>query len=163
MLINFFLSQARADSRLILDFSDRLEPRLKIQKSHEFRLWSDRDLLVGTDADPEIARRFADSDFILQAVSPHFLISDYIKEHEIPGLGDTPMKRTLPFMLVDVPLKQNQPVELLGIEKRQIFQGEWGNKTSFEALNGDHEKNNFVDGFVAEIVRRVEEEIGISR
>lgn len=158
MLTNLFLSQSRRDSDLIIDFYDRLDVRLRIQKGHDFILWMDRDLRAGEEDDPEIARRYAEADFIIQAISPAFLASDYIRAHEIPGRGTTPLKPTLPFMLVEVSLDKARPVEFFGIDKKQIFRGAWGDECSYDVLTKEYEKNEFVNNFVKHIIDRVNRE-----
>ena len=53
--------------------------------------------------------------------SPSFLASKFIRDYEIPGVGEAPLKKTLPVMLDDVPLDGS--MEFHQIDRRQIYRG----------------------------------------
>ena len=71
-----------------------------------------------------------------------------------PGVGEAPLKKTLPVMLVDVPLDGSR--EFHQIDRRQIYRGLPGEARSYDCLENDPQRNRFVNGFVDAIVARVE-------
>ena len=102
--VKLFLSWAHADQVLKEDLVSRLTPRLKNVKRHDFDWWEDSLIISGEEWEEEIYSRFDEGDYIVQLVSHSFLASDFIRDHEIPGLGKTPRKPILPLMLKNVPL-----------------------------------------------------------
>ena len=104
----------------------------------------------------EIGSRYDESDYVIQLVSPAFLASDFIRDHEIPGRGKTPHKPTLPLMLKNVPL--NGDYEFHGIDKHQIFflRGSNGKALAYGDLRGNAQKDRFTNEFIHTIIRRVE-------
>ena len=153
--VKLFLSWAHADQVLKEDLVSRLTPRLKNVKRHDFARWEDSHILAGVEWSEEIDSRFDESDCVIQLVSPAFLASDFIRDHEIPGLGKTPRKPILPLMLKNVPL--NGDYEFHGIDKHQIFflRGANGKPRVYGDLGRDAQKDRFANEFVNVIIRRV--------
>ena len=158
--IKFFLSWAHADHALKEDLVSRLTPRLKNVKRHDFARWEDSHILAGVEWSEEIGSRFDESDYVIQLVSPAFLASDFIRDHEIPGRGKTPHKPTLPLMLKNVPL--NGDYEFHGIDKHQIFflRGANGKPRVYGDLGRDAQKDRFANEFVNAIIRCVDKRGG---
>ena len=154
--VKLFLSGAYADQVLKEDLVSRLTPRLKNVKKHDFARWEDSHILAGVEWSEEIDSRFDESDYVIQLVSPSFLSSDFIRDHEIPGRGKTPHKPTLPLMLKNVPL--NGDYEFHGIDKHQIFflRGANGEPLAYGDLKGSAQKDRFTNEFVNAVIRRVD-------
>ena len=158
--VKLFLSWAHADHALKEDLVSRLTPRLKTVKKHDFARWEDSHILAGVEWSEEIDSRFDESDYVIQLVSPAFLASDFIRDHEIPGLGKTPRKPILPLMLKNVPL--NGDYEFHGIDKHQIFflRGANGKPRVYGDLGRDAQKDRFANEFVNAIIRCVDKRGG---
>lgn len=158
--VKLFLSWAHADHVLKEDLVSRLAPRLKTVKRHDFARWEDSHILAGVEWSEEIGSRFDESDYVIQLVSPAFLASDFIRDHEIPGLGKTPRKPILPLMLKNVPL--NGDYEFHGIDKHQIFflRGANGKPRVYGDLGRDAQKDRFANEFVNAIIRCVDKRGG---
>ena len=152
--IQLFLSWAHDDAKLKESFLKLLEPRLGNARNHVFTWWEDSFILPGEEWKDEILTRLAEADYIVQLISPSFLASDFSRDYEIPGVGEAPLKKTLPVMLVDVPLDGSR--EFHQIDRRQIYRGLPGEARSYDCLENDPQRNRFVDGFVDAIVARVE-------
>jgi hypothetical protein len=154
--IKLFLSWAHADHVLKEDLVSRLTPRLKTVKKHDFARWEDSLILAGVEWSEEIDSRLDESDYVVQLVSPAFLASDFIRDHEIPGRGKTPHKPTLPLMLKSVPL--NGDYEFHGIDKHQIFflRRINGEPRAYRDLREDAQKDRFANEFTNAIIRRVD-------
>ena len=154
--VKLFLSWAHADQVLKEDLVSRLTPRLKTVKRHDFARWEDSLILAGAAWSEEIDSRLDESDYVVQLVSPAFLASDFIRDHEIPGRGKTPHKPTLPLMLKSVPL--NGDYEFHGIDKHQIFflRGANGKPRVYGDLGRDAQKDRFANEFVNAIIRRAD-------
>ena len=152
--IQLFLSWAHDDAKLKESFLKLLEPRLGNARNHVFTWWEDSFILPGEEWKDEILTRLAEADYIVQLISPSFLASDFIRDYEIPGVGEAPLKKTLPVMLVDVPLDGSR--EFHQIDRRQIYRGLPGEARSYDCLENDPQRNRFVDCFVDAIVARAE-------
>ena len=152
--IRLFLSWAHDDAEAKDSFLKLLKPRLGIAQNHVFTWWVDSFILPGEEWKEEIRAQLEKADYIVQLISPSFLASDFIRDYEIPGVGEAPLKKTLPVMLVDVPLDGSR--EFHQIDRRQIYRGLPGEARSYDCLENDPQRNRFVDGFVDAIVARVE-------
>ena len=69
-------------------------------------------------------------------------------------MGDAPLKKTLPVMLVDVPL--DGTVEFHQIDRRQIYRGNSIEPHSYVSRETDYQRDQFVGGFFSRIIDRVE-------
>lgn len=149
-----FLSWCHEDRHLKEAFVRLLTPNLKIVKGHDFSWWEDSLITPGEEWEDEINAHLGESDYVVQLLSPGFLASDFIRDHEIPGIGKTPDKRTLPVMLVNVPL--NGSYEFHGINKRQIFLSRRGRPRAFDELSSGAARRQFVTDFTDALVKRLE-------
>ena len=158
--VKLFLSWAHADHALKEDLVSRLTPRLKNVKKHNLNWWEDSLIISGEEWEEEIYSRFNEGDYIVQLVSHSFLASDFIRDHEIPGLGKTPRKPILPLMLKSVPL--NGDYDFHGIDKHQIFflRGANGKPRVYGDLGRDAQKDRFANEFVDAVIRRVDKRGG---
>ena len=157
--IQLFLSWAHDDAEAKESFLNLLRPRLKNTREHEFTWWEDSFILPGEEWKPEILTQLANADYIVQLISPSFLASTFIRKYEIPGVGEVPLKKTLPVMLVDVPIDGS--MEFHQIDRRQIYCMQQGrNRYSYVSRETDYQRNQFVDGFVSRMIDRVEGKTG---
>lgn len=152
--IQLFLSWARNDAEAKDSFLKLLEPRLRIAQNHVFTWWEFSFILPGEEWKDEIRAQLEKADYIVQLISPSFLASDFIRDYEIPGVGEAPLKKTLPVMLVDVPL--DGTVEFHQINRRQIYRGNPVEPHCYVSRETTFQRNQFVDGFVSRIIDRVE-------
>lgn len=157
--IQLFLSWAHDDAETKELFLRLLRPRLENTRGHKFTWWEDSFILPGEEWKPEILTQLANADYIVQLISPSFLASTFIRKYEIPGVGEAPLKKTLPVMLVDVPLDGS--MEFHQIDRRQIYCMQQGrNRYSYISRETDYQRNQFVDGFVSRMIDRVEGKTG---
>ena len=157
--IQLFLSWAHDDAEAKESFLQLLRPRLKNVRDHEFTWWEDSFILPGEEWKPEILTQLANADYIVQLISPSFLASTFIRKYEIPGVGEAPLKKTLPVMLVDVPLDGS--MEFHQIDRRQIYCIQQGrNQYSYISRKTNDQRNQFVDGFVERVRLRVSGQTG---
>ncbi|NDR53553.1 toll/interleukin-1 receptor domain-containing protein [Actinomyces sp. 565] len=159
--IKFFLSWAHDDERLKRDLLGRLRTRFKILRNYNVSWWEDSVITPGEEWEPEILTRLGESDYIVQLLSPSFLASDFVRAHEVPGVGDAPNKPTLPLMLRSVPLRDD--FELLGIEKRQIYRMQRSDGQGHYAygdLSSSVQKDRFAREFVEGVVDRLSDRGG---
>lgn len=157
--IQLFLSWAHDDAETKESFLRLLRPRLENTRGHEFTWWEDSFILPGEEWKPEILTQLANADYIVQLISPSFLASTFIRKYEIPGVGEAPLKKTLPVMLVDVPLDGS--MEFHQIDRRQIYCMQQGqNRYSYISRETDYQRNQFVDGFVERVRLRVSGQTG---
>ena len=152
--IKLFLSWAHYDAEVKDSFLTLLRQRLAVARNHSFTWWVDSFILPGEEWKAEILTQLAEADYIVQLISPSFLASDFIRDYEIPGVGDAPLKKTLPVMLVDVPL--DGTVEFHQIDRRQIYRGNPVEPHCYVSRETAFQRNQFVDGFVSRIIDRVE-------
>jgi hypothetical protein len=116
--IRFFVSYARANAGLAARFLGQLREQFGASKTYAYALWRDVDILVGESWHDEIQQALAASDLGLALISPAFLGSQYIGEHELPAFtGDRP-RPLIPVMLQAVDLERH---DLKGLEQTQIF------------------------------------------
>ncbi|MGH2771293.1 MAG: toll/interleukin-1 receptor domain-containing protein [Actinomycetota bacterium] len=113
-----FLSHAHEDRRLVERFRRLLDDRLAIDRSLDFSIWWDADILVGELWDNRIREAMATADFGLLAISPAFLASPYIATVEIPTIVNDPAMLVIPVGLQSVDFARS---DLHGLEAHQIF------------------------------------------
>lgn len=75
-----FLSYAHHDEALKDQLNVFLAP---LRRSGKIAVWHDREIVPGQEWDAAIKQELAEADIILLLISPHFLASDYIWQHEI--------------------------------------------------------------------------------
>ena len=114
--VKFFVSYAHDDGKEVERFLKELNTQLGPSARYRYELWGDWRILIGADWRETIAPAIAECDFGLLLVSPCFLNSAFIREHELPALA-TGAKPILPVGLVPVSPRHNR----LGLEERQIF------------------------------------------
>lgn len=116
-LVRYFLSYAQNDGKIPGKLLVELDKQLSACKDFEFRRWQDTDILPGEKWHEEIQKAMRECDFGLLLVSPAFLGSKYISEHELPLFvsGD---KQCVPVGLSRIDFKNH---DTKGLEESQIF------------------------------------------
>jgi TIR domain len=77
---NIFLSYSHQDEPLKDQLNVFLAP---LRRNGKIAVWHDHQILPGQEWDAAIKQELTEADIILLLVSPHFLASDYIWQHEI--------------------------------------------------------------------------------
>jgi hypothetical protein len=115
-----FLSWAHADRAAKEALVGLLMPNLRILRDVEVSWWQDSDLNIGQDWRREILGRIEECDYGVLLLSPAFLASEFITEHELPAFVGAPaVKGALPVALKPVPLDGTRTWH--GIDRHQLF------------------------------------------
>lgn len=116
--VNVFVSYAHANSKLAHRLCDNLRELLRPAKGVSIELWSDRALDAGVQWQQEIFAARNKSSLGLMLVSPAFLGSKFIVEHELPFFVGENAKPMIPLMLSDIDFERH---DLHGLADYQIF------------------------------------------
>jgi len=135
--MEYFLSYAHADAADMQRFLEVLQPQLATDPNHRFSRWMDTDLLPGKEWRAEIQQAVQHCDFGILLVSPAFLASPFIEEHELKQLLAKPM--VVPVMLH--PILFNGTMNLKGLGERQIFRDSQGR--TFDQCGRMHTRRAF--------------------
>jgi tetratricopeptide (TPR) repeat protein len=115
--VRYFVSYAHDDGKLPGKLTTQLHKHLGACKDYEFERWQDTDILVGEKWHDQIQKAIAGCEFGLLLVSPAFLSSHYIGEHELPHFVNG-LKPCLPVALCRIDFQNH---DLKGLEESQIF------------------------------------------
>ena len=151
--INFFVSYAHSNKTLANSFLEKLREMLAPSKKHEYVLWRDTGLEVGEDWENQISEAIDNCDFGLLLVSPGFLASKFISEHELP-LFVSGEKPSIPVMLQPIDFSRH---DLKGLERKQIFRLDYDGFKEPRAYGEC--KNQRRDTFVLELFRAIEDKL----
>jgi len=116
--VKFFVSYARANKDLAVNFLSRFKDQTTPSKRYEYSLWQDSEILVGEKWNDEIKAALGQAQIGLLLLSPAFLGSQYIAFHELPAFGGQEAKPLMPIMLQPVDLEHH---DLKGLQETQIF------------------------------------------
>jgi WD40 repeat protein len=153
-IVRYFVSYAHEDKSLAADLLERLGHCLGAAKDYRFRRWQDRDIILGTDWHEAIQQAIRECDFGLLLVSPAFLASRYIRDHELPhfvvpdGVTLSPGKRAAPVALQRVSF--DGTMDLRGLERRQVF---LDSDRKAYAERGGQKRDAFAHELFAQVVR----------
>jgi hypothetical protein len=152
--IDLFVSYARSNNALANNFLKRYGEQVAASRSYNYAFWIDTDILVGEDWHAAIDEALKKCDIGLLLISPAFLASNYISEHELPKFVGSGTKPLIPVMLQPVDFERQ---DLKGLKKHQIFRLE-GERFKSPKAYGDCTGNQR-DRFVQALFRAVEEKL----
>lgn len=152
--VELFVSYARSNRNLAGNFLNRYTEQAAASSSYNYRFWRDTDILVGEDWHEAIGRALERCDLGLLLISPAFLGSQYISEHELPKFVGSEAKPLIPVMLQPVDFERH---DLKGLKKHQIFRLD-GERFKHPKAYGDCAGNQR-DRFVRALFRRVEHKL----
>ena len=130
----------------------RLKQSLAIANDYCFIPWDDEEIQPGERWHEQIQKAIDRCQFGLLLVSPAFLGSEYIKNHELPAFvasnltDPEPEKRVIPVALKRVPFDRS--IDLKGLEHLQIFHDSDGK--TFQERSG-----RIRDEFAAELFQQI--------
>ena len=157
--VRIFVSYAHADRPLFASLMKELRLQLATSRNYEFSIWTDRDIFAGEHWQESITKALQACDCGLLLLSPAFLASSFIGQHEIPrfvGAPDNPkLKPVIPVGLVQVSFeKQN----LKGIEKHQIFLGQTDQTDGrfFDLIQGSGKRRDFIHKLYLALEKRLD-------
>lgn len=116
--ITVFVSYARANRDLATRFLEKFKEQAAPSKHYHYAFWRDADILVGEKWHEEIQKALAQCDVGLVMISPAFLGSQYIQDHELPKFFTSVGKSVLPVLLQPIDLDRH---DLKGLQRTQIF------------------------------------------
>lgn len=115
-----FLSWCHTDQRAKDALVTSLLDELNILSDVEVCWWEDSHLLVGEQWRRAILARLDECDYGLLLLSPAFLASRFISEHELPHfVGPDAVRGALPVGLKRVPLDGSRVLH--GVDEHQMF------------------------------------------
>jgi hypothetical protein len=146
--VRFLASYAEKDARLVTGLLDLLGPHLQASAAHEYVTWDFHRLLAGERWHERIQEEIRNCDFGLLFLSPEFLASEYIKEHELPPL--LAGGRIVPVGLKPVDFKLHK---CLSLDEYQVLRLRIpsGHARWYSELRGQHR-----EAFVLELFRQIE-------
>ena len=116
--ITVFVSYARANRDLATRFLKKFKEQVAPSKHYSYHFWRDADILVGEKWHEEIQVALAKCNIGLVLISPAFLGSQYIQDHELPKFLKSGGKSVIPVMLQPIDLDRH---DLKGLQRTQIF------------------------------------------
>jgi hypothetical protein len=149
--IRIFVSFARANKNLATRFIEKFQEQAAPSRTYRYVFWRDARILVGENWHDEIQDALKKCDMGLVLVSPAFLGSKYIQEHELPRLVGSDAKPLIPVMLQPVDFERH---DLKGLEDAQLFRLD---SPRFQSPKSYGECTGFQrDRFAQELFRQVE-------
>ena len=116
--VTVFVSYARANRDLATRFLKKFKEQAAPSKHYSYKFWRDNDILVGEKWHEEIHVALADCDLGLMLISPAFLGSQYIQDHELPKFMKSSGKSVIPVLLQPIAVDRH---DLKGLQSTQIF------------------------------------------
>jgi uncharacterized protein YjbI with pentapeptide repeats len=146
--VRFFLSYAHKNTKLKDKLLDALRDELAISRRFDFSIWEDKGILVGNEWHREIQTALAECDLCLSLLSPAFLASNYIVQHEIPPI----VAREIPAIPVELEPLDLKRHNTRGLEDLQIF------TPAFSKCTGNTSQKEFARKLAHKIEEKVAEE-----
>ncbi|WP_350152233.1 pentapeptide repeat-containing protein [Nitrosomonas sp.] len=142
--VRFFVSYShnKQDKKFKAELLAYLKPQFQLSKKYNYKLWEDNEILLNEDWHESIQQAIGNCDFGLLLLSHDFLISPYIKKHELrhfvsPNLGQPEIKKkAIPIALRKLDLELN----LHGLESKQIYLFQ---DRAFSECRGDNVRNDY--------------------
>jgi hypothetical protein len=157
LVIRYFVSYAHDDKALKDKLLKPLKQHLAIAKDYYFEAWDDGEILAGERWHEQIQEAIAHCQFGLLLISPAFLGSVYIQDHELrafvaSNLADPePGKRAILVALENILFDGS--IDLKGLERLQVFQDRAGR--AFDACSTPRTCNDFASELFKYILRIV--------
>ena len=153
--INYFVSYAHRNKKIVADFLDRLSDVLAPSKAYQYIRWTDHDLVLGEDWEEQILEAIEDCDVGMLLISPAFLASPFIAGKELPRFVSGE-KSSVPVMIQSVDFKFH---DLKGLGKKQIFR--FDNPEFSEPRAYGECSENQRDAFVMALFRKIEQKLSL--
>lgn len=116
-----FLSWCHRDKASVDALLHDLRPTLRLFSDLKIEWWQDSHLMCGEDFEPAIRDRIDEADFGLLLVTPHYLASQFIREHELPRFSGSAADRApLPVKLTPLP-PFGPAYDFGGLDKLKMF------------------------------------------
>lgn len=150
-----FVSYAHADGEIATKFLDELTEMLLPSARYQYVFWQDKNILPGEDWHQEIQDALTRCSMGIVLISPAFLGSKYVSEHELPALMSRQNSLLIPVMLKKINFDRH---DLKGLQKRQVFQRKMDDPKGAKsyAQCGDLQKYDFVYDLFDAIEARLE-------
>ena len=116
--ITVFVSYARANRDLATRFLKKFKEQAAPSRQYQYLFWRDNDILVGEKWHEEIQVALVQCDVGLVLISPAFLGSQYIQDHELPKFLKSGGMPVIPVLLQPIDLDRH---DLKGLQRTQIF------------------------------------------
>ena len=116
--ITVFVSYARANRDLATRFLKKFKEQAAPSRQYQYVFWRDNDILVGEKWHEEVQVALAQCDMGLVLISPAFLGSQYIQDHELPKFLKSGGMPVIPVLLQPIDLDRH---DLKGLQRTQIF------------------------------------------
>jgi uncharacterized protein YjbI with pentapeptide repeats len=161
--VRFFVSYAHANNPLVQALLKELSTQFASSKRYEFQAWSDRDILVGERWRRSIEKALEGCDVGLLLMSPDFLASSYIGEHELPhfvaGQGRPAPKPVIPVGLARISFERQ---DCKGLQEDQffLFRGERIEGRCFDEMGSSQKRREFVHKLYLAIEKRLDAVFG---
>jgi len=149
--ITVFVSYSRANRDLATRFLRKFKEQASPSKRYHYVFWRDQDILVGEKWHEAIQKALAQCDVGLFMISPAFLGSQYIQDHELPKLLKSTGKSVIPVLLQPIDVDRH---DLKGLQRTQIFRLDRPRFASPKAYGEC--SGNQRDQFALELFRQVE-------
>ncbi len=116
--ITVFVSYARANRDLATRFLKKFKEQAAPSRHYSYSFWRDADILVGEKWHEAIQRALDQCDVGFVLISPAFLGSQYIQDHELPKFLKAGGKSVVPVLLQPIDVDRH---DLKGLHRTQIF------------------------------------------
>jgi internalin A len=104
-----FISYSHADAEWLKKLQTHLKPLVRNQKIDP---WDDTRIRPGQDWRQEINQALAQATIAILLVSPNFLASDFIADHELPPLLDAAQQKGLTILWIPISASSASETEL---------------------------------------------------
>jgi WD40 repeat protein len=156
-LVRFFVSYSHQEKTSIDKLLKLLSEEFGASKNYELDLWADGEIPVGERWHDQIQKAITNCDFGLLLISPAFLGSTYIDQHELPhfvgeGAEISRLKPVIPVGAVRVDFHRQ---DLKGLSEHQFFNPDNGRKF-FAELTGEPARRGYVHQLFLKIEHRLD-------
>lgn len=157
--VELFVSYARSNKTLAANFLRRYAEQTVASSRYDYIFWRDTDILVGEEWHEAIASALGRCDLGLLLVSPAFLGSQYISDHELPRFVGGRGKPLIPVVLQAVDFDRH---DLKGLRQHQLFRldGErFKAPKSYGECTGN-QRDRFVRALFREVEHKLDRALG---